>query len=503
MAASIPEGTWIFIVILAVIILAILSNDSISRSGSSSRSRSSSSSSSGSGSSSDSTDRPPRINAYHTGDEYIGGSFGVKGNFDPGSASNYNIDATLNGSSVDVSTDGDSFRTEEVNVQEGENEYGVKIQTSVGEDTDSGSFPATADDPESSRNPIVRVTEQRVDSDTGQFKLKAVARSRSSADIAYTGFVKVTHTAGNIFDFSELENSSEVSSGSQHVLEGRISPPDDSIAAGTVQYRAKTKDTEGRTGTYEDNFSFEGNMPGSGPDGGGSGAGVDINVDYGDSDSGTGDGSGSSSSSDGGDGSTGGNGGSGGDSDGSDINSSDNSSSMGVREHLGDGRELTELRNVEDMINKLEQFDEQEIKELERIQKIVAAAELSLQMARDHNVEREGDKAYTANWEEIEKDVAASDYLLNQLNEEIGRFETTDKRMEELKESFEKADKKINSEIDALRKGVLSELNDHHPAGEEVEANVEKHYRSESVQEVVNEVFDRAGESAPSLPDID
>ena len=75
--------------------------------------------------------------------------------------------------------------------------------------------------------------------------------------------------------------------------------------------------------------------------------------------------------------------------------------------------------------------------------------------------------------------------------------------MEELKESFEKADKKINSEIDALRKGVLSELNDHHPAGEEVEANVEKHYRSESVQEVVNEVFDRAGESAPSLPDID
>jgi hypothetical protein len=460
MAAPIPEGTWIFILILAVIILAILSNDSISRSGSSSRS--------GSGSSSDSTDRPPRINAYHTGDEYIGGSFGVKGNFDSGSASNYDIDATLNGSSVDVSTDGDSFRTEEVNVQEGENEYGVKIQTSVGEDTDSGSFPATADDPESSRNPIVRVTEQRVDSDTGQFKLKAVARSRSSADIAYTGFVKVTHTAGNIFDFSELENSSEVSSGSQHVLEGRISPPDDSIAAGTVQYRAKTKDTEGRTGTYEDNFSFEQDISNLGSDGDGFRGVVDANVTYGSTDG--------------------------------HINDNRNTDIMGVIEHLEDGREITQLDHMKDMIERLEQFDRQEINELDRIQKIVAAAELSLQRARSHNVEEESNEV--TRLKEIERDVAASHYLLNQLDEEIDRFKDTDQRMENLNESFQGADEKIRSEISELEDGVLSNLDDRHPNIEEVEAKVKQHYENESVQGVVNDVFVRAEQDPPDLPDI-
>jgi hypothetical protein len=502
MAASIPEGTWIFIVILAVIILAILSNDSISRRSSSS-STSSSSSSSGDSSSSDSTNRPPSINGYHTGDEYVGGSFGVRGNFSAGGASDYELEASINGSAVDIDTNGQSFRTEEANVQRGENHYKVKIQTSAGQDEDRGSFPSTQQDPDSSRNPRVRVTEQRV-SPTGDFRLEAMAESRSDADIALTGFVKLTHTRGSIFDFSSLEDSDKVSPGRQHVLEGSIPTSDGNIAAGTVHYKAKTKDTEGRTGTYQDSFSFERGISGdNSASGGGSGGSVEANVTYGGSDSGTGDGSGSSSSSDAGDSSTGGDDGSGGDSDGSDINSGDNIGNMGVREHLGDGRELTELRDMEKMITRLEQFDEQEIKELERIQKIVAAAELSLQMARDHNVEREGDKAYTANWEEIEKDVAASDYLLNQLNEEIGRFETTDKRMEELKESFEDADKKISSEIDALRKGVLSELNDHHPAGKEVEANVEKHYSSESVQEVVNEVFDRAGESAPSLPDID
>ncbi|NMJ76893.1 hypothetical protein GLU64_00570 [Nanohaloarchaea archaeon] len=343
-----------------------------------------------------------------------------------------------------------------------------KIRTSIGEDTDSGSFPATADDPESSRNPIVRVTEQRVDSDTGQFKLKAVARSRSTADIAYTGFVKVTHTAGNIFDFSELENSSEVSSGSQHVLEGRISPPDDSIAAGTVQYQAKTKDTEGSTGTYEDNFSFEQDISNLGSDGDGFRGVVDANVTY--------------------------------DSTDGHINDNRNTDIMGVIEHLDDGREITQLDHMEDIIERLEYFDRQEINELDRIQKIVAAAELSLQRARSHNVEEESNEV--TRLKEIERDVAASHYLLNQLDEEIDRFKDTDQRMENLNETFQGADEKIRSEISELEDGVLSNLDDRHPNTEEVEAKVKQHYENESVQGVVNDVFVRAEQDPPNLPDL-
>lgn len=464
MAASIPEGTWIFIVILAVIILAILSNDGISRSSSSSRSGSSSSSDASSGS----TDRPPRISAYHVGDEYIGGSFGVKGNFDSGSASNYDIDATLNGSSVEFSTNDGSFRTEEVNVQEGENEYRVKIRTSVGEDTDSGSFPATTDDPDSSRNPIVRVTEQRVDYDSGRFRLKAEAESRSSAEIALTGFVRLSHPIGTIIEASNLEDTDQKTRGSQHVLKGSIPTSEEQITIGTVHYRAKTKDTNGRTATYEDSFSFEEDISDLGSDGDGSRGAVEANVTYGSS--------------------------------GSHINNAHNRDVMGVIEHLEDGSEITQLDHMEDMIEGLEQFDRREIKELERIQKIVAAAELSLQRARSHNVEEESNDV--TKLKEIERDVAASHYLLNQLDEEIDRFKHTDQRMEKLNESFQEADEKIRSEISELEDGVLSNLDDHHPNIEEVEAKVKQHYENESVQGVVNDVFVRAEQDPPNLPDI-
>jgi hypothetical protein len=190
---------------LAVIILAILSNDSISRSRSSSRSGSSSSSSSSSGSSSDS--RNPS---------------------------------------------GDSPR-------------------------------ATTDDPDSSKNPIVKVTEANYDPDAERLRLKAEARSRSNAEIALTGFVMLSF-AGDGFRAPNLQNSREVSSGRQHILETSLEIPEDKIDAGVVQYRAKTKDTEGRTGTQEDSFPLKAGVP-DGSSGTGSGTPINIDVDYGGSDS--------------------------------------------------------------------------------------------------------------------------------------------------------------------------------------------------------------------------
>ena len=98
--------------------------------------------------------------------------------------------------------------------------------------------------------------------------------------------------------------------------------------------------------------------------------------------------------------------------------------------------------------------------------------------------------------------VAASHCLLNQLDEEIDRSKYTYQRMEKHNETIQEEDEKIRSEISELEDGVLSNLDDHHPNIEEVEAKVKQHYENESVQGVVNDVFVRAEQDPPNLPDI-
>lgn len=184
----------------------------------------------------------------------------------------------------------------------------------------------------------------------------------------------------------------------------------------------------------------------------------------------------------------------------SNKNNAGNNSPMGVRSLLD--TELTELRNIEEMVNRLENFDKQEMKELERIHILIAATEKSLQHARDHNIEREGRKARDTNWEEIEKDVASAKFLLRTLHEEIGNFEATDEKMEKLKSSFEKAESQIEDELGNLDKGVQQELREHHPAADKVEGNITSHFKDSSAQDLVNFAF-RNSSNNPTLPPLD
>ena len=173
---------------------------------------------------------------------------------------------------------------------------------------------------------------------------------------------------------------------------------------------------------------------------------------------------------------------------------------MGISNLIGE--ELTELRSIENMVNKLEDFESQEMKELRRIEILIAGAEISLQAAKDHNVQREGKKT-SPNWEEIEKDVARARYLLNQLQKEVGNFEATDSKMENLKNSFEQAEEGLGDEVDNLNNGVIQQLEQHHPAADNVEANISRHYNSADVKQVLDEAFrKKTGNPAPNLPDL-
>lgn len=207
MAAALPEDTWIYILIMAIIILALLWNDKIS----SSSSRSSPSSSS----SSSSRDR---------------------------STSSDDTDPTGTGPDT-TSTSDDS-------------------------DTSSGS----------GRDPVVRVKEV-VDGGNRRFKLVAEGISRSEADIAVTGFVRLRHegTGNTLLNASSPEDSGEMSRGNMHELKAEPPKP-----FGRYEYVAWTKDSEGRTGKISGSF----NMRPVGGEGGGSedtgDSGPDIHVEYGD-----------------------------------------------------------------------------------------------------------------------------------------------------------------------------------------------------------------------------
>lgn len=258
---GLPHGLLIPLLVMAAIILAILWRDKVSDGGN------------GGGGGTTTTERDPRITAHHEtpeGDE-IGESFYVTGRFNSGSADNYDIEAELNGSGVGVTTNGNNYRTGEVNVRE-ENEYEVQISTSVGEDTASGSFSGREETPpEEDQPPRVRVTQQNVDDENREVALRAEAEAgEQNTSIQATGFVKMLHQeSGRGFEYDQNpQNSPYINRGDEFLYE------DDGLAPGTYHYTAWTVDGNGNADTYTDSFQIE---PPEGP-GGGRGVGVGVGV---------------------------------------------------------------------------------------------------------------------------------------------------------------------------------------------------------------------------------
>lgn len=241
MAQPYPDGTLIGIIIMAILILAFLWRDKISSGGGG-----------GTGGTGGGTaDIGPNIHGHHRGDNEVGGSYRVEGSYSTGSADNFDIEANLNGSRVNVEAANGEFRTQEVNVGE-QNEYRVEITTNIGSDYDEGSFPGREGSPTSEESPKVSVTRERVDDEQGAFDLVAEAEP-GSAEIEATGFVKMLHVeSGRGFDYEQ--NPAQ----SQYIATGRSFEYSDSgKPPGTYHYTAWTIDAEGRNDTYTDSFTIE------------------------------------------------------------------------------------------------------------------------------------------------------------------------------------------------------------------------------------------------------
>ncbi|MFB6241958.1 MAG: hypothetical protein ABEJ36_04100 [Candidatus Nanosalina sp.] len=246
---GVPHGLWLPLLLMIVIILALLWNDRMSESSG--------------GSTGTTTERDPRIQARHGGSQEVGQSFYVQGSYSLGSASSYNdLSAEINGSTVRVEAGGGEFRTEEVNVQEGTNEYEVRISTSVGSDTSSGRFAAQEPGPEPEEGPTVRVTDESISEEEGAVELLAQAEpGDSDTEIEATGFVKVLHQeSGYGFQYSDPTGSDYLARGSSYTYQESGLPP------GTYHYTAWTIDDNRNTDTYSDSFQIE-EVSGPGGDG--------------------------------------------------------------------------------------------------------------------------------------------------------------------------------------------------------------------------------------------
>jgi hypothetical protein len=253
MAQAYPDGTLIGIIIMAILILAFLWRDKISDSNPPEPSPSP-------------NERDPSIHGHHQGDDEIGESFWVEGSYSTGSADDFDIEANLNGSTVQVEASNGNCRTQEVNVGE-QNEYRVEITTPVGSDYDEGSFPGQEETPTPpDEEPRVSVTRERVNDEEGAFDLLAEAEP-GSAEIQATGFIKMLHVeSGRGFDHEDRPEES------RYLEPGRsFEYTDSGKHPGTYYYTAWTVDAEGRTDTYSDSFTIE--APGE-PIGGGTGRGA-------------------------------------------------------------------------------------------------------------------------------------------------------------------------------------------------------------------------------------
>lgn len=163
----------------------------------------------------------------------------------------------------------------------------------------SGDGKDTVKTSDTGRDPFVRVKEQ-VDSRNGAFKLRAEAKARGDSEIVATGFIKMSHypTGKKLIDVDSPEKSDYLNRGNTYELEKK------GVGVGAVQYTAWTKDSEGRTGTYSDNFEIkpvDGGGDGGGDGSGSGGSGPDIDIEYGaDGDGGPDSGGGSTGTPDGG-----------------------------------------------------------------------------------------------------------------------------------------------------------------------------------------------------------
>ena len=171
-------------------------------------------------------------------------------------------------------------------------------------------------------------------------------------------------------------------------------------------------------------------------------------------------------------------------------------SGMGWKQEVGG--ELNHLHQLEGMLDKMEKFEDREIVELKRIKKLTVATEKALNTAYRHSPENIAG-GMNQNWEEVVKDYAIADELLNRLRRNIKQFEYDEQEMEELVEHFDKAESKLTEKMDDFDKNVVETLR-----GDDISLNFDveskmQHYQKTDTESLVQEA---TGDRSLSLPDL-
>lgn len=261
-AYGLPDNLWIFIIIMAIIILALLWRDKLSEG---------SSSSSSSTSTTTTRDDPPSVNMSlsSASSKKKGETFKLRGRYDSGDGSISSKTLKMNGTSISgkiSSWSGGRFTTKPITVPDTNNvKCKVGVRTRYGSDEDTVSFTPVdqggGEDEGPTLNVDVKTTDTGKNDSTGSVKITA---SPTAGDAP----IKVT-----VVDAGSVGQEENRGAGNCVFQKG-------GLPAGEYPYRAATEDQNDNTQDVEDTFKIEEKEPGPGGDtgdgtgGGGFGGGI-------------------------------------------------------------------------------------------------------------------------------------------------------------------------------------------------------------------------------------
>lgn len=243
MAYGLPDGLWLPLLIMIVIILALLWKDKISRS---------SGGGGGGGSTTPTRDEGPSVSMRKRGSSTVGEEFSLRGRYDSGDGSISNYALTMNGRDITgmISTwSNGRFETEPMEVPDVDTvDCEIQVRATYGQADDSIEFnPSSREEPE---GPTLEVDVETEDADPGE--------DNGAVTVTATpirGDNDVQRTYLQLPDF----NREDTSTGSDDVEIRQ-----EGIPAGEYRYRAETTDgvTEpvGKANTFRIRSHHEGEL---------------------------------------------------------------------------------------------------------------------------------------------------------------------------------------------------------------------------------------------------
>lgn len=230
MAYGLPDNLWIGLLVMAVIILAILWNDKVSKSNGRKRKKD--------------DDEGPSVSMRKTGSTTVGEEFALRGSYDPGDGSISDYSLTMNGRDISgkvTSWSGGTFATDTIEVPDVDTvECDVQVSATYGTADDSISFnPSRPPEPD---GPELEVEVDTQNADPGEDNGAVTVRARPTP-----GDNPIQETQVELPDFGVSDTSTGNSTAS--VRQTGIPPGDG--------YRYIARTTDGETTPVEKTGTFD------------------------------------------------------------------------------------------------------------------------------------------------------------------------------------------------------------------------------------------------------